>query len=123
MATARRFESKCGIGKLMVAAIDIGTTFSGYAFSFKCDYESDPSKVSIPNTWTAGTNALLSLRTPTILLLNPDKSLKGFGFEAEDVYCELSLEDMHRDYYFFKHFHMNIMNKYSPKVSTSNYSN
>jgi hypothetical protein len=30
----------------MVAAIDFGTTFSGWAFSFDHDYKSDPTKIS-----------------------------------------------------------------------------
>ena len=33
------------IGPFIVAAIDFGTTFSGYAFSFKHDYEKDPCQV------------------------------------------------------------------------------
>jgi hypothetical protein len=32
--------------KLMVAAIDFGTTFSGWGFSFDNDYKSDPTKIS-----------------------------------------------------------------------------
>jgi len=32
-------------GTLLVAAIDIGTAFSGYAFSFRRDYEFNPLKV------------------------------------------------------------------------------
>ena len=33
------------LGPFIVAAIDFGTTFSGYAFSFKHDYEKDPTQV------------------------------------------------------------------------------
>ena len=35
------------IGPFICAAIDFGTTFSGYAFSFKHDYEKDPCQVSL----------------------------------------------------------------------------
>ena len=35
------------IGPFIVAAIDFGTTFSGYAFSFKHDYDKDPTQVRI----------------------------------------------------------------------------
>lgn len=33
--------------KLVVAAIDFGTTFSGYAYSLKNEYEKDPLKVCV----------------------------------------------------------------------------
>ena len=36
--------------KLVVAAIDFGTTYSGYAFSFKHDYEKEPTKVPLEFT-------------------------------------------------------------------------
>ena len=35
------------VDALVVAAIDIGTTHSGYAFSFKHDYDKDPTQVDI----------------------------------------------------------------------------
>ena len=37
----------------MVAAIDFGTTYSGWAFSFKHDFERDPINVSA-KTWLGG---------------------------------------------------------------------
>lgn len=33
--------------KLAVAAIDFGTTYSGFAYSFRSDYQSTPLKVNI----------------------------------------------------------------------------
>lgn len=39
--------------KLIVAAIDFGTTFSGYAFSFRHDFETDPYKIQA-NNWIGG---------------------------------------------------------------------
>ena len=39
--------------KLIVAAIDFGTTFSGYAFSFAHDFQSDPFKIQT-NHWIGG---------------------------------------------------------------------
>ena len=38
-------KSTGAIGPFISAAIDFGTTFSGYAFSFKHDYEKDPCQV------------------------------------------------------------------------------
>lgn len=45
----------------VVAALDFGTTYSGYAYSF---YQ-DPLKIFCPQTWFAGEGNLASLKTPT----------------------------------------------------------
>jgi hypothetical protein len=39
--------------KVIVAAIDFGTTFSGYAFSFGHDFQNDPMKIQT-NHWIGG---------------------------------------------------------------------
>ncbi|KAH3837914.1 hypothetical protein DPMN_111317 [Dreissena polymorpha] len=49
-------------GSLLVAAIDIGTTYSGWAFSFKSEFDKDPTKVSA-KVWTG--SQLLSSKDPT----------------------------------------------------------
>ena len=91
--------------ELLVAAIDIGTTYSGYAFSFRHDFEKDPCKVSSHN-WTAASRGLVSLKTPTSILLNPQKEFECFGYDAEDRYNSLAKEDLHHDWYYFKEFKM-----------------
>ena len=35
------------VDAFIVAAIDFGTTYSGYAFSSKNDYDEDPTKVDL----------------------------------------------------------------------------
>ncbi|XP_045204412.2 heat shock 70 kDa protein 12A-like [Mercenaria mercenaria] len=89
--------------KIVVAAIDFGTTFSGYAFSFAHDYENDPLKIQT-NHWIGGGH--LSLKAPTSILFSPDKRFHSFGYEAEDKYSDLAEEDMHSDWYFFRRFKM-----------------
>ncbi|KAJ8302130.1 hypothetical protein KUTeg_021117 [Tegillarca granosa] len=76
---------------LLVAAIDIGTTFSGFAFSFRHQYEDDPTQICA-NTWAAGSAALISLKTSTCALFKPDGTFHSFGYEAEDTYSELNLK-------------------------------
>ncbi|XP_061183641.1 heat shock 70 kDa protein 12A-like [Saccostrea echinata] len=98
--------------RLMTAAIDFGTTYSGYCFSFRHDFETDPLKVSA-NTWTAGTAGLVSLKTPTTVLLDGDGELVAFGYEAEDRYSELADEQEHADYYYFRRFKMTLFNSSS----------
>lgn len=68
-------------GRLAVAAIDFGTTYSGYAFSWKHDW----SKVHT-NQWNA--DSFMSSKAPTTLLLYPDKKFFAFGYEAENIYRE-----------------------------------
>ncbi|KAK3099377.1 hypothetical protein FSP39_003542 [Pinctada imbricata] len=96
--------------KLLVAAIDFGTTYSGYAFSFKHEFENDPLKVSA-NTWTAGSRSLVSLKTPTTVLFEPCGKFFSFGYEAEDKYSELAEEDEHEGWYYFRRFKMTLFDK------------
>ncbi|KAL5012747.1 hypothetical protein ScPMuIL_011298 [Solemya velum] len=91
--------------KLLVAAIDFGTTFSGYAFSFRHEYETDPAKTT-GKIWQSRTGLLSSMKAPTCLLLKPDKSFAAFGYDAENEYSELALEGEHQKWYYFKRFKM-----------------
>lgn len=90
--------SQC-IGSL-VAAIDFGTVYSGYAYSFKWEW-----CTVMTNKWHGGN--LLSYKTPSALLLNPDQSFNSFGFDAEKRYATLTedAEDC-RKYFFFQCFKM-----------------
>ena len=116
MATKGGGGRKSKSGKLVVAAIDFGTTFSGYAFSFNHDYETDPTKVSVNTSWVAGTAGLMSLKTPTILLLDNSKKFVAFGYEAEEQYSDIAAEEKHKEYYYFRRFKM-LLHKVA--VSTS----
>lgn len=95
---------------LLVAAIDFGTTYSGYAFSMRDEFQKDPLKIHTNQAWNAGSKQLVSLKTPTCLLLNSEKKLEAFGYEAENKYAELYMDDKHRDYYFFHRFKMTLHN-------------
>ena len=93
-------------GALIVAAFDIGTTYSGYAFSFR----DDPLKVITNESWVAGSERLASLKTPTCLLLKPDGTFHSFGFEAENKYSLLSEDGKHHGWRFFRRFKMMLHN-------------
>ena len=112
MATSKS-AGKSGTGSLVVAAIDFGTTYSGYAFAFRHEFESDPPKINANTNWVAG-GQLISLKTPTILLLNKNKTFQAFGYEAEDQYGQLAADNEHKDYYYFRRFKMKL---YSLKVA------
>ncbi|XP_069131333.1 heat shock 70 kDa protein 12B-like [Argopecten irradians] len=94
-----------GTCHLLSAAIDFGTTFSGYAFSTKNDYQSNPQNVSSV-TWSAGSGCLQSLKTSTCILFDPKGNFHSFGFEAEDKYCDLAYDNLHKDWYYFRRFKM-----------------
>jgi len=91
---------------LLSAAIDFGTTFSGYAYSFK----SDPMKIQTNAGWNAGSEKLISYKTPTCVLLNPSKEFDSFGFEAENKYVDLADEKEHAGWLLFRRFKMILHN-------------
>ncbi|XP_021376558.1 heat shock 70 kDa protein 12B-like [Mizuhopecten yessoensis] len=88
---------------ICVAAIDIGNTYSGYAFSFHGDFQKKPLKI-FASGWNAGSGSLILHKTPTALLLNPDQTFNSFGYNAEKNYSQLAEEDEHKDYYYFRRF-------------------
>ncbi|XP_069131205.1 heat shock 70 kDa protein 12B-like [Argopecten irradians] len=92
---------------LLVAAIDFGTTYSGYAFSSLNDYKRDPLKVSA-NSWTAGSGGLMSLKTSTCVLFKPDGTFHSFGYEAEDKYSDLALDEEQNGWRYFRRFKMKL---------------
>ena len=105
--------SKLG-NKLVVAAIDFGTAFSGYAFAFRHDYEKDPLCIKVNPQWEAGGRCLISHKAPTTVLLNPKKEFHSFGYDAENKFSELSGDEEHNDWYYFRRFKMEL---YKQKVS------
>ena len=79
MAAASFANMSLDCDYVMVAAIDFGTTFSGYACSFK----SDQNKIFMNKSW--GQNVgFMSYKTPTCLMVNAANKFVAFGYEAED---------------------------------------
>lgn len=103
--------------KLMVAAIDFGTTYTGFGYSMRDTYLSEPLRIWTKHWGSSGGGpALVSEKTPTVLLLDQDKNFHSFGYDAEDKYCELAQEEKHTGWYYFKHFKMTL---YHEKISRS----
>ncbi|XP_053373540.1 heat shock 70 kDa protein 12A-like [Mercenaria mercenaria] len=91
-------------GIVVSAAIDLGTTFSGYAFAFR----DEPYRV-YASTWHSKTTAyLVANKAPTTVLLRPDKQFYAFGLDAEEKYSELTDEEAHQGWYYFQNFKMEL---------------
>ncbi|KAK3600060.1 hypothetical protein CHS0354_014075 [Potamilus streckersoni] len=90
--------------KIVSVALDFGTTYSGYAFSFRHDKEN-----IITSRWTG--KDYTSIKAPTSILFTAEKKFDSFGFEAEDNYAELSKNGTHKDWYLFKNFKLVLINE------------
>ncbi|CAC5408557.1 unnamed protein product [Mytilus coruscus] len=88
---------------LICAAIDIGTTYSSYAFSTRNDYKKEPTNIHT-SIWKG--SSLCSFKAPTAVLLDSDQEFVAFGYEAENKYSELVADGEHEDYYYFRKLKM-----------------
>ena len=95
--------------RLFVAAIDLGTTYSGWAYSAT----GDPDKLHANVAWYSGCGTLSSLKTATCVLLTPTKEFESFGYEAESRFARLAEEEL-KGWYFFRRFKMAL---YDDRVS------
>ena len=82
----------------VVVAIDFGTAFSGYAFSFT----RDPDSIHMMRKWEGGDPGVINQKTPTTLLLTPDEKFHMFGFNARDFYHDLDPQEAKKWLYFDK---------------------
>ncbi|KAL3841758.1 hypothetical protein ACJMK2_019860 [Sinanodonta woodiana] len=93
---------------VLAAAIDLGTTYSGWACSFVHEFKTDPRKI-FTKSWNTGNH--VSLKAPTTVLVRPDgETLEAFGYKAETTYAELADEGKHEDYFYFKRFKLMLHN-------------
>lgn len=89
---------------LLVAAIDFGTAYSGYAFLSREDFTTDDFKITTPD-WDDNKD-LKSSKTPTSILFDGKNKVVAFGNDAEKRFTELTEDDAHEEYYFFQKFKM-----------------
>ncbi|XP_071120953.1 heat shock 70 kDa protein 12A-like [Mytilus edulis] len=101
---------------LIVAALDFGTTYSGFAFSLIANMNDNPLDIYVNESWNAGGRQLLSLKTPTCLLLDAERNVSGFGYEAENKYTDIVLDKQQADYYYFYRFKMELYNRKNVKA-------
>lgn len=109
-------EKNARESKIVIAAIDFGTTYSGYAYIFRDELDkannSSEKRNVIYKHWQSGSDAgICSRKTPTCLLLNPKGEFDSFGYPAEGKYYNLMNDDAHHGWKFFKRFKMILLNE------------
>jgi hypothetical protein len=77
--------------KLLVAAIDFGSSGVGYAFSFVYQFKTNPIDVHT-SIWNKN-NSAVTTKIPCVLLFDESKKFDCFGFDAEDKYEDLFNND------------------------------
>ncbi|XP_029687857.1 heat shock 70 kDa protein 12A isoform X4 [Takifugu rubripes] len=70
---------------VVVVAIDFGTTSSGYAYAFA----KEPECIHVMRRWEGGDPGVSNQKTPTTILLTPDRKFHSFGYAARDFYHDL----------------------------------
>lgn len=100
---------------LATVAIDFGTTYSGFAFSFNKGGVTD--SIFMNRVWI-NEQGHRSMKTPTSLLLKPDQSFHSFGYDAEATYFSLKSVLDEKEYWFFQHFKMYLHNDESLCLDT-----
>ena len=92
---------------LVVVGIDFGTTYSGYGYSFRDEYNKDHSIIYSISDWTSG-DELVTTKTPTVILFDEKGKFHSFGYKAEEAYSRL-LEDRKADgYSYFSTYKMKL---------------
>jgi len=89
---------------MAVVAIDFGTTYSGFAFSF--NDEIAEGGIHMNRDW-GNEEGHSTLKTPTSILLRPNKEFDSFGYHADDRYVHFTYGE-EKKYYYLKHFKMEL---------------
>ncbi|KAL1122992.1 hypothetical protein AAG570_003316 [Ranatra chinensis] len=93
----------------VVVAIDLGTTYSGYAFAYTNN--TNDKQIHMMRQTEGGDRGLNNQKVPTVLLLTPEEKFHSFGFAARDAYHDLDSHEAKHWLYFDKfkmHLHNNM---------------
>ncbi|KAL9960082.1 hypothetical protein ACROYT_G033487 [Oculina patagonica] len=103
---------------LATVAIDLGATYSGFAFLI--NKEQDDDSIFMNRDWVNELGHRTS-KTPTCLLLKPDLSFDSFGYKAVERYAYLrSVYEAQDEFLFFQLFNMNGKNDKKKNNSEDN---
>ncbi|XP_060580179.1 heat shock 70 kDa protein 12B-like [Ruditapes philippinarum] len=105
--------------EIFIAAIDLGTSFSGWAFATISDLEQEIKPNIYIKSWYSTYTQIATGKTPTCALIKPDgQTLDSFGYEAERRYDDLVSKKQHESYFFFKNFKTSLYGKYYQPLKT-----
>ena len=99
--------------KTIVAAIDVGTAYSGYAYADKSEFNIKDSASIHLNNWRGNKVQNPSDKAPSVVLFDPEGNFHSFGYAAESDYMQKMKDNEHREWYCFRNFKMQL---YSEKV-------
>lgn len=91
----------------VVAAMDFGTSYSGYAYAFTREYKKDPCKIYANPGWTG--DCMATVKAPTIVLFDKDRTFDSFGYQAEIKYAQLADKGDHVGWRYFRQFKMELL--------------
>lgn len=91
-------------------SIDIGTSYSGYAFAPRENLQEKSFEI-YSSIWE---HEVLSHKTPTSVLLDQTKNFIAFGHEADSEYENLAVGEEHEKCFYFRNFKMEL---YKSEVS------
>ena len=83
----------------VVAAIDFGTTYSGYAYAFTAQ----PDSIHLMRRTDSNQPGVTNHKVPCILLLDGNGELDSFGNEARERYHDME-EEKAKIYFYFEKF-------------------
>ena len=96
---------------LFVVALDFGTTYSGYAFNSRGDFNENPLNIRTNQGWQADGTPMISMKAPTSILIRRDGTYVAFGYEAEDKFYSEMEGDDRENVMLFRRFKMKLHNK------------
>ncbi|XP_033750962.1 heat shock 70 kDa protein 12B-like [Pecten maximus] len=95
-----------------VVAIDFGTTYTGYAYSFRSEFQkSNEAREIFHNSWNSSLAGNLSKKAPTVALFEEDGTFHSFGYDAEEKYTELAEAKTHHEWHYYARFKMQLFDK------------
>ncbi|XP_063048346.1 heat shock 70 kDa protein 12A isoform X3 [Engraulis encrasicolus] len=96
-------KTPAGPSFTVVVAIDFGTTSSGYAYAFS----KEPECIHTMRRWEGGDPGVSNQKTPTTILLTPDRKFHSFGYAARDFYHDLDTTEA-KQWLYFEKFKMKL---------------
>ncbi|XP_076072084.1 uncharacterized protein LOC143043789 [Mytilus galloprovincialis] len=99
--------------RLVIAGIDFGTTYSGYAHCLRTDYRANKKKqeLKFPH-WKRG-DGRASYKAPNCILFKPDMSFHSFGYDAVNNCLRFINNEEVDEWFYFDNFKMVLYNEKS----------